>query len=110
LFSTGLVIDPQLNRLIIAIEQGLGSVGANGTVNGGTESTAATSHLGYNFVGTVQTIAAPTAKQKQMYTQQVFKNNQGNGLQQRNKAGNGRAAPVAVPLHVGDPSKINYVS
>jgi YVTN family beta-propeller protein len=108
-FPTGLIKDTQLNQLVVASEQGLGSVGANGTVNEGTGTTAATSHLGYNFVGTVQTVAAPTAKQMQKYTQQVFKNNQWNGLQQRNQAGSGKAAPVAVPLHVGDPSKIKHV-
>ncbi|MGW7378994.1 hypothetical protein [Streptomyces sp. NPDC054794] len=43
------------------------------------------------------------------YTEQVFRNNQWNGLRRRNRAGSGKAAPVAVPLHVGDPSKIKHV-
>jgi YVTN family beta-propeller protein len=108
-YPTGIAKDPQLNKLVVASEQGLGSVGPNGTVNEGVGTTAATSHLGYNFVGTVQTIATPTAKQMETYTQQVFKNNQWNGLQQRNAKGNAAAKPVAVPQRVGDPSTIQHV-
>ncbi|KUM98694.1 hypothetical protein AQI88_01770 [Streptomyces cellostaticus] len=108
-FPTGLAEDDRLGRLVVASEQGLGSVGANGTVDEGTGTNPATSHLGYNFVGTVQTVVPPTAQEMRKYTQQVFRNNQWNGLRQRNRAGSGKAAPVAVPLHVGDPSKIKHV-
>ncbi|MCF3130350.1 bifunctional YncE family protein/alkaline phosphatase family protein [Streptomyces olivochromogenes] len=109
MFPTGLATDKKLDRLVVASEQGLGSVGPNGTVNQGSGTNPATSHLGYNFVGTVQTIAPPTAPQMRKYTEQVFRNNQWNGLRRRNRAGSGKAAPVAVPLHVGDPSKIKHV-
>jgi YVTN family beta-propeller protein len=108
-FPTGIAQDPQLNRLVVASEQGLGSVGPNGTVNQGTGTNPATSHLGYNFVGTVQTIAPPAAGQMATYTQQVFKNNQWNGLQARNNPGTGKAAPVPVPVQPGDPSAIQHV-
>jgi YVTN family beta-propeller protein len=108
-FPSGVALNPTTNKLVVASEQGVGSVGANGTVTEGTGTNPATSHLGYNFVGTVQQVAAPTTQQMQTYTQQVFKNNQWNGIQQRNQPGNGKGNPVAVPLRVGDPSTIQHV-
>ncbi|MEY9874194.1 YVTN family beta-propeller protein [Streptacidiphilus sp. MAP12-33] len=108
-FPTGIAEDRQLGRLVVASEQGLGSVGPSSTVLEGPGTKPATGQLGYNFVGTVQSVATPTARQMATYTQQVFKNNQWNGLQQRNQPGDGSAAPVAVPLRVGDPSTIKHV-
>ncbi|RAG84957.1 hypothetical protein DN069_14140 [Streptacidiphilus pinicola] len=108
-FPTGIAKDGQLNRLVVASEQGLGSVSANATVLEGFGTKPATAHWVYNYVGTVQSVAVPSARQMAQYTAQVFKNNQWNGLQQRNRTGDGHAAPVAVPLRVGDPSTIKHV-
>jgi YVTN family beta-propeller protein len=108
-FPTGLAQDPALNRLVVASEQGVGSVGPNGTVKEGAGTNPATGHLGYDFVGTVQTVAAPTPQQMQQYTQQVFRTNQWNGLPQRNRPGTGRGNPVPVPSRIGDPSTIQHV-
>jgi len=108
-FPSGIAQDGQLNRLVVASEQGVGSVGLNGTIAEGVGTVPVTSHLGYNFVGTVQTIAPPSRQQIAQYTEQVFSNNQWNGLQQRNRRGSDNARPVAVPVHVGDPSTIKHV-
>ncbi len=108
-YPSGIAYSAELKRLVIASEQGVGSVGPNGTVKEGVGTSPATSHLGYNFVGTVQTVALPTNAQMGTFTQQVFKNNQWNGLVERNRAGTGRAAPTPVPVHVGDPSTIQHV-
>ena len=108
-YPTGIARDVALHRLVVASEQGLGSVGPNGTVGEGPGTNPATSHLGYNFVGTVQTVATPSAAQMRKYTKQVFDNNQWNGLRERNQRGNGKAHPVAVPAKVGDPSTIKHV-
>lgn len=108
-FPSGVAQDTKLHRLVIASEQGVGSVGANGTLSEGLGTNPATSHLGYNFVGTVQTVAPPTRKQMATWTQQVFKNNQWIGLRARNQKGNSHAHPVAVPLRTGDPSTIKHI-
>jgi YVTN family beta-propeller protein len=108
-FPTGIAQDAALGRLVVGSEQGIGSVGANGTVAEGVGTTPGTSHLGYNFVGTVQTVPTPTPAQMATYSEQVFKNNQWNDLQARNRTGSGKAAPVAVPASVGDPSTIQHV-
>ncbi|MDQ1734370.1 MAG: hypothetical protein QOH56_621 [Pseudonocardiales bacterium] len=108
-YPSGLAQDAQLHRLVIGSEQGIGSIGPNGTTNEGVGTNPATSHLGYNFVGTVQTVAAPTPHDMATWTQQVFKNNQWNDLQSRNQKGNSKVAPVAVPLRTGSPSTIKHV-
>ena len=108
-FPTGIAQDPQLHRLVIASEQGIGSVGADGTISEGVGTTPATSHLGYNFVGTVQTVARPTPMQMAAWTRQVFKNNQWDGLLGRNRRGSAKATPVAIPVRTGAPSTIKHV-
>jgi YVTN family beta-propeller protein len=108
-FPSGIAEDRQLSRLVIASEQGIGSVGPNGSINEGVGTNPVTAHLGYNFVGTVQSVATPTPTQMAQFTEQVFNNNQWNGLVDRNKKGNGNTAPVAVPLRIGDPSTIKHV-
>jgi YVTN family beta-propeller protein len=108
-FPTGIALNPATKKLVVASEQGIGSVGADGTVDEGVGTSPVTSHYGLNFIGTVQQVSAPSVQQMQTYTNQVFKNNQWNGLLQRNQPGNGKGNPVAVPLRTGDPSTIQHV-
>ena len=114
-YPSGLAFDDTLGQLVIASEQGIGSATAsNGTINEGQGTApgagSVSSHLGYNFIGTVQTVAPPTSQQMQQWTQQVFADNQWNGLAARNQLGGaGQAQPVPIPTRVGDPSTIKHV-
>jgi hypothetical protein len=108
-YPSGLAFDSQLGKLVVGDEQGLGSVGADGTVSEGTGTSPQTSHLGYNFEGTVQLVSPPTRGQLAAYTQKVFADNQWTGLLQRNAKANDHVAPVAIPAHLGQPSKIKHV-
>ncbi|CAL8979940.1 hypothetical protein CELL_03356 [Cellulomonas sp. T2.31MG-18] len=109
-FPTAIAEDVALDRLVVASQQGVGSLGADATLKEGVGTRAATSHLGFNLVGTVQTIATPTAAQMATYSEQVFRNNSWTDLVQRNPTSQGRkAAPVAVPVRIGDPSTIQHV-
>jgi YVTN family beta-propeller protein len=108
-YPSGIARDPASGKLIVASEIGLGSVGASETVNEGTGTSAVSGKYGLNMVGTVQQITKPTQAQIQTDTQQVFKNNQWNGLLQRNETSNGKAKPVAVPTKIGAPSTIKHV-
>ncbi len=108
-FPTGIAQDAALGRLVVPSGQGIGSLGPVGTIGEGVGTTRAVAHLGYNFVGTVQTIATPTPSQMDSYTQRVFLNNHWNDLAKRNQTTNGATTPVAVPVRVGDPSSIQHV-
>jgi YVTN family beta-propeller protein len=101
--------DKALNRLIVANQAGVGSLGKNGTISEGPGTTPATGRQVYADVGTVGVVATPTRQEIAEYTAQVFADNQWNGLRERNKKGSEHAAPVAVPLRTGDPSKIKHV-
>jgi YVTN family beta-propeller protein len=107
---SGIAWDAQLKKLVVASSQGIGSaVGPDSTINQGMGTNPATGKLGANYLGTVQTIATPSTSEMVHDTQQVFENNQWNGLQQRNQPGNSTGNPVPVPARVGDPSTIQHV-
>ncbi|MFC0042271.1 bifunctional YncE family protein/alkaline phosphatase family protein [Actinomadura rayongensis] len=98
-----------LGRLVVASQAGVGALGPARTISQGPGTTPATGHQVYADVGTVGLIAKPTPKEMAAYTSQVFANNRWNGLKERNKTGSRGAAPVAVPLRTGSPSKIKHV-
>jgi YVTN family beta-propeller protein len=108
-FTGTVAEDPQLGKLVIASQQGIGDQGWQSTVKEGAGTNPATGYQTYNWVGTVQTVATPTADQMRTYTQQVFQDNQWNTLPQLNARGAGKAPAVAVPAHIGDPSTIQHV-
>jgi len=103
------VWDAPLKRVVVASMKGVGALGADRTIDKGPGTQPATGHQVYADLGTVQTVPVPTPAQMKTYTRQVFSNNQWNGLAARNPTGTGRAAPVAVPKRIGDPSKIKHV-
>jgi YVTN family beta-propeller protein len=108
-FPAGLVQDQSLHRLVVASEQGIGARGPAMTVDQGVGTKPAAGYDVYSDVGTVNLVATPTPQQIEHFTQQVFTNNQWNGLNRRNQPGKGKAGPVAIPAHVGDPSTIKHV-
>ncbi len=108
-FPTGIARDEALGKLVVASEQGIGSLGPVATIKEGVGTTGAVSQFGFNFVGTVQTIATPTPAQMASYSQQVFQNNHWNALATPNQTADGTKAPVAVPVRLGDPSSIQHV-
>jgi YVTN family beta-propeller protein len=98
-----------LNRLVVANQAGVGALGKDGTISEGPGTTPATGRQVYADVGTIGLVERPTRQQIAKYTSQVFRNNQWLGLWQRNRRGSKHAQPTAVPLRVGDPSKIKHV-
>ena len=109
-YPGSVLMDKQLGKLIVGNEKGVGSLGPVKTQNKGPGTAPATGHSVYSDVGTIQIITPPTTqRQVQADTAQVFTDNQWNGIQARNARGNKKAKPVAVPLHLGDPSTIKHV-
>jgi YVTN family beta-propeller protein len=101
--------DAALDRLVVANQAGVGALGKDGTISEGPGTTPVTGRQVYADVGTVGLVEAPTREQIAEYTAQVFADNQWNGLPARNRKGSKSARPTAVPLRVGDPSKIKHV-
>jgi len=105
-----LVMDRQLSKLVIGNLKGVGSLGPQQTMSQGPGTPTVTGHGVYSDVGSTTLVSPSSAPAKmEEYTRQVFANNQWNGIAARNAAGSATAAPVAVPVHVGDPSLIKHV-
>ncbi|MFC5648036.1 bifunctional YncE family protein/alkaline phosphatase family protein [Paenibacillus solisilvae] len=100
---------PALNKLVIASQKGIGSLGALSKNTQGLGTMPDIGHSVYSSIGTVSVVAKPTSKQMHEYTQQVWKNNNWNNLEQNNKTGDGKGNPVAIPKRIGDPSTIKHV-
>jgi YVTN family beta-propeller protein len=98
-----------LNRLVVADQAGVGALGKDGTISEGPGTTPATGRQVYADVGTIGLVERPTRQQIARYTSQVFRNNQWLRMWERNRRGSRQARPTAVPLRVGDPSKIKHV-
>jgi YVTN family beta-propeller protein len=104
-FPTTIAYDAATKSLVVANDKGLGAQGSIGTAHG---VQAFNTH---QETGTVSLIPVPTASQLAAYTRQVIGNNHWNsanvyaGPQYANPA----ARPVAIPLHIGEPSLIKHV-
>ncbi len=104
-FPTTIAYDAATKSLVVCDDKGLGAQGSIGKSEG---------VQGFNThqeTGTVSLIPVPTASELAAYTKQVIGNNHWNsanvevGPQYANPA----AKPVAIPLHIGEPSLIKHV-
>lgn len=105
-FPTSITYDKAQKQLVIADDKGLGSRGSSRTING---------VIGYNThadTGVVNLIPEPNASELARFSRQVFTNNHWN-LTTNIEVGpqyiDPHARPVAIPLHIGEPSLIKYV-
>ena len=110
-YPADVLVDSALNKVVISSIKGLGSVGPTKIQKEGAGTTPALGHSVYAHVGTLQLLDNPSGNERalQQGTNAVMANNQWFGLATRNRAGNSHAKPVAVPVHLGDPSKIKHV-
>ncbi len=104
-----LQFDGRLNRLVVTSLKGIGARGPVSTIDQGYRTRPATGHNTYDETGAISLIPVPNQVQIAKYTSAVFANNQWVGLAGRNRPGSAKTAPVAVPVRLGDPSKIKHV-
>jgi len=108
-YPADVLVDAPLHKLVIASIKGLGSVGPVTTQLEGPGTKPAVGHTVYANVGTLQLLDDPTLAQLRTDSYQVMGNNQWFGLAARNTPGSSHAKPRAIPVHLGDPSKIKHV-
>lgn len=104
-FPTSIAYDKAHKQLIVADDKGLGthSPGRSGGLTGFNT---------HQDNGTVNLIALPNAEELTRYSKQVFENNHWNlttNIQVGPQYADPKAAPVAVPRHIGEPSLIKHV-
>ena len=104
-FPTSIAYDKGSKQLVVSNDKGTGAQGSIGTAHG---VSAFNTH---QDTGTISLIPIPTGSELATMTARVIKNNAWNSANTRvaPRYANGGAAPVAVPLHIGEPSLIKHV-
>jgi YVTN family beta-propeller protein len=104
-FPTSIAYDPARRQLIVADDKGTGAQGSIGTSYG------VSAYNTHHDTGVVNIIPLPSGGQLRDWTAQVISNNHwdSNHVRVGNEHVDANAAPVAVPVHIGEPSLIKHV-
>ncbi len=104
-FPTSIAYDKATQQLVVCDDKGIGAQGSIGTAHG---VSAFNTH---QETATVNLIPVPSRSQLATMTTQVISNNHWDSanIQVGPEYANPSAAPVAIPLHIGEPSLIKHV-
>jgi YVTN family beta-propeller protein len=108
-YPTGIQMDAAAHKLVVTSDKGIGALGPLQTITEGPGTHPAYGRNVYSDVGTVNLVDMPSAQALKTYTKQVYVNNQWLGLASRNQPPVPGTPPVAIPVHLGEPSKIKHV-
>ncbi|SEQ01471.1 alkaline phosphatase family protein [Microlunatus flavus] len=95
-------------QVVVTNTRGIDARGPEQTISKGFGTVSATDHNTHSTTGSLTRFTLPTDAQIAAYTKTVFAQNGWTGSDVA-KAGATKAAPVAVPKKIGDPSKIKHV-
>ena len=98
--------DPQLHRIVVTNDKGIGARGAPSSIGLGTVTV--TGHNTYNDTGSVTVFPAPADRQIGELTRRVFVDNGWQRLVEGSPAA-AHVPPRAVPARLGQPSTIKHV-
>lgn len=104
--------DAPLGKLVVTNDKGIGARGLESPINKGPSTNTVTGHNTYDDTGSVTTFAPPSEADLGGLTHRVFVNNDWEKLLSTaptKAAAAAKAAPVAVPAQLGQPSKIKHV-
>ncbi len=104
-FPTSIAYDRATRQLVVCDDKGIGAQGSIGTAHG---VSAFNTH---QETATVNLIPVPSRSQLATMTAQVISNNHWDSasIQVGPEYADPSAAPVAIPLHIGEPSLIKHV-
>ena len=112
-YPVNVALDQATGKIVVTNDKGIGARGDLSTINKGPGTSPApssvTGHNTYDDTGSVTQFAMPTMAQLSNYTAQVFTDNGWDNLLASTPIRNSHAAPVAIPVHLGDPSAIKHV-
>ena len=112
-YPVDVTLDPTIGKIVVTNDKGIGARGPESTIRKGPGTAPAPSsvrgHNTYDDTGSITEFAMPTTAALGAYTHQVFVDNDWEHLLSSTPIKNSTAAPVAVPVHLGDPSKITHV-
>jgi YVTN family beta-propeller protein len=104
-FPTGIVYNRALHELVVADDKGLGTQGSIGKAEG------VSAYNSHQDTGVVNLIPLPSGAELQELTAQVISNNHWDSkhIHIGNEQVDPNAGPVAIPVHIGEPSLIKHV-
>jgi len=104
-FPTSIAYDSARHQLIVADDKGIGAQGSLGSAYG------VSSYNTHRDTGVVNLIPLPADNDLEAMTERVVSNNQWNSkyTHVEPKDSDATAAPVAIPVHIGEPSLIKHV-
>jgi YVTN family beta-propeller protein len=104
-FPTSIVFDAAHRQLVVNDDKGVGAQGSIGSAQG------VQAYNTHQEAGVVNLIPLPSRGQLDEMTGQVIKNNNwdSKNVDVRRERAEGRAKPVAIPEHIGEPSLIKHV-
>ncbi len=105
-YPVNVQMDSALGKLVVTNDKGIGARGPVSTIEKGPGTNPATGHNTYDDTGTLTSFAVPADSTLGGYTHQVFENNAWTHL---GTSADQQAAPLAVPTHLGLPSKIKHI-
>jgi YVTN family beta-propeller protein len=112
-YPVGATYDPAIGKIVVTNDKGIGSRGPESTINKGPGTApgaqSVTGHNTYDDTGTITEFTMPGMAALGAYTHQVFVDNDWEHLLASTPLKNSTAAPAAIPVHLGDPSKIKHV-
>ena len=108
-YPVAVTYDRAIGKIVVTNDKGIGARGPKSTIAKGPGTKAVTSHNTYDDTGSLTVFKMPSLARLGVYTHQVFQNNGWEHLLASKPIKNSTAAPVAIPEHLGDPSKIKHV-
>jgi YVTN family beta-propeller protein len=112
-YPVGAAYDPAIGKIVVTNDKGIGARGPEATINKGPGTApgaqSVTGNNTYDDTGSITEFAMPSMDAIGTYTKQVFLDNDWNHLLAAAPVKNSKAAPVAIPVHLGDPSAIKHV-
>ncbi len=112
-YPVNAVYDPAIGKIVVTNDKGIGARGPESTINKGPDTapgaSSVTGHNTYDDTGSITEFTMPSMAALGGYTHQVFVDNDWDHLLASTPLRNSKAAPVAVPVRLGEPSKIKHV-
>jgi YVTN family beta-propeller protein len=112
-YPVGVTYDKAIGKIVVTNDKGIGARGPASKIDKGPGTSPApetvTGHNTYDDTGSLTRFAMPTTAALGAYTHQVFVNNDWEHLLASTPLTHATAAAAAIPVHLGDPSKIKHV-
>jgi YVTN family beta-propeller protein len=105
-YPVNVQMDSALGKIVVTNDKGIGARGPASTIDKGPGTQPGTGHNTYDDTGTLTSFALPPDSSLGGYTHTVFANNAWNHL---GTSPDQQTAPLAVPAHLGQASKIKHV-